>query len=85
MLEVFRASRLLAPITSSSYQDYLAARTQQHYSIKLPIKLRKSHDIDSNQYKLTRKDTDPPSIHVLTPINTQQDQSKVHSTSKKFF
>ncbi len=76
---------MLAPISTSSYQESSIIRNQQHYSTKLPIKLRKSHDIDSNQHKITRKDEDyTHRLHVSSPMVLQRDKSNINQSSKDF-
>jgi len=78
---------LLAPITTtSSNQDSSLIRNQQHYSTKLPIKLRKHHDIDFNQHKITRKNDDYMySQHVSSRNDTPQDKSTSKEENYSFF
>jgi hypothetical protein len=78
---------LLAPITTttSSNQDSSSTRSQQHYTTKLPIKLRKHHDIDLNRHKIIRKNDDHMYSHHVPSLNeTPQDKSKTNQTSKDF-
>jgi hypothetical protein len=71
---------LLAPITTSSHQEI-----HQHYSTKLPLKLRKLHDTDFNQHKTPRKDGDHTYIqHVSSPNYTRQNTSKLDQSSREF-
>ncbi|CAF3362122.1 unnamed protein product [Rotaria sp. Silwood1] len=77
--KLIRASRLLAPLSTSAHQESSTARNQSHTATKLSTKLRKPHDIDSNQHKistkLTRKYENHTQLqHLSSPVELQQDK-----------
>ncbi|CAF0909783.1 unnamed protein product [Rotaria sordida] len=77
--KLIRASRMLAPISTSAHQEPSIIRNQQHTTTKLSTKLRKFHDIDSNQHKIKtkprRKYEDQRQLqHFLSPAQSQQDK-----------
>jgi hypothetical protein len=79
-LEVFRASRMLAPISASTHHD---SSTIRHQSTRLPLKLRKSHENDLNQHKITRKDDDHTQTkHVPSPNPPQEEKVNIDRSSK---
>jgi hypothetical protein len=79
---------MLAPIPNLSHQDSSSIRNQQHHSLKLPVKLRKSHDNDSSQHKptikITRKsDDDHTQAQIVpSPVEQQPQQDKTNELSK---
>jgi hypothetical protein len=81
---VFRASQMLAPLATASHQELPMLRHQQH-SLKLPNKLRKSHDTDFNHNKkATHKDGNHsvPFQHVSSPAEALQDETKTNQLRK---
>lgn len=83
---VFRLSRLLAPISTSSYQEPLVARSQQFpLNPKLNQKMKKPFDMDLiNQHRVPGKMHQNRSNFRLntSPIELQNELAKVDITRK---
>ncbi len=73
---------MLAPISTLTHSD---SSTVRHQPLKLPAKLRKSHESDLNVHKITRKDEDHAQTkHLLSPNPVQEEKPNIDQPSKIF-
>lgn len=77
---MFRASRLLGPISASTHHDSSSIR---HAPIKLPAQVRKSHENDLNPPKIARRDDNITQLKLLTaPNQSREERPKNESAGK---
>ena len=73
---------MLAPIATSTHHDSSSVR---HQPLKLPVKLRKSHESDLNVHKISRKDeNNAQTKHLLSPNPVQEEKPNIDPSSKRF-